>query len=350
MVWVMGDHDTLDARMARPGAITAFAVCPRRGVADAAASPASTRMPTTFTPQHLDVPPLPPASPVVRALTSPRLRRYLPFRLVLGIVYAVNILRWRAPGYRDWCERSMRFLLAQSPRAAEATSLAKRYGYWSLKRSELLWHPHRLAKLPLVDVEHVLRAKDEKRGVVLSFNHHGWFIATYSALRHHNIATHIAAADHYFLDTPKPGYHGRHDRQHLIDCSLGGTVFNAVGSFPHIRELLGEGEIVALAFDVPGPARSDILGRVVYAAPGVARTAKTTGALIVPVTMSDSGGPLGTAHFHPALDPNDFESVEDLHAAVVAQHEPALLAWPEAVEWPLLRWSEEPPEPKPAKG
>ena len=307
-------------------------------------------MADTFTPQHLDVPPLPPVSTRMRVMTSTRLRRLVPLALVLGIVRLLNELRWRSPGYREWCERSMHYLLGESPRADEAARLAKDYGYWSLKRSELLWHPHRLDSLPLRDVDLLRSAQAQGRGVILSFNHHGWFIATFSALRRQGIVTHLAVADHYFLDTPKPGYHGRHDRQHLIDCAQGSRVFNAVGSFPHIRDLLGRGETVALAFDVPGPARSEILGRTVYAAHGVARTAKTTGALIVPVTMSDTGGHLGTGRFEAALDPEEFDSVEDLHAAVVARHQGALLAWPEAVEWPLLRWEEQPPEPQLAQG
>lgn len=308
-------------------------------------------MTDTFAAQIPDVPPLPPASPAIRALTSPGLRRFVPLPLALGTLRAVNAWRWRSSGYREWCERSMHFLLDRSPRAAEADGLAKEYGYWSLKRSELLWHPHRLASLPLSGVDTLRAAQAEGRGVILSFNHHGWFVASFSALRRQGIETHLAAANHYFLDTPKPGYHGRHDRQHLIDCALGANTFNAVGSFPHIRDLLERGQIVALAFDVPGPARTEVLGRTVYTAPGIARTAKTTGALIVPLTMWNTRGPIGSARIEsPPLDPNAYESVEDLHAAVVARHEPALLAWPDAVEWPLLRWTEEPPESRPSSG
>ncbi|MGA9859042.1 MAG: hypothetical protein WBQ18_14350, partial [Solirubrobacteraceae bacterium] len=283
-------------------------------------------MTETFKPQDLDVPPLPPASPTIRALTSTRLRRAIPLRLALGLSRAVNTLRWRNPGYREWCERSMHYLLDESPRAAEADRLAREFGYWSVTRSELLWHPHHLTSIPLDGVETLRAAQAEGRGVILSFNHHGWFIATFSALRAQGVALHVAVADHYFLDTPGPDYHGRHDRQHLINTARGGEVFNAVGSFPHIRDLLGRGEILALAFDLPGPTRTDILGRTVYTAHGVARTANSTDALIVPVTMWETGGPVGTARFQSPLDPRDHDSVESLHAAVVARHEPALLA------------------------
>lgn len=295
--------------------------------------------------QRLDLPPLPPASPAVRALTSTALRRRVPLTLALGVARALNAARWHSAGYREWCERSMRFLLGTSPRAAEADRLAKEYGYWSLKRSELLWHPHRLTSIPLDGVDRLRDAQAQGRGVVLSFNHHGWFVASFSALRARGITTHLAAADHYFLDTPKPGYHGRHDRQHLLDCARGSEVFNAVGSFPHIRDLLAAGEIVALAFDVPGPTPTEILGRTVHTAHGVARTAKSTGALVLPLTMWNTGGALGTARLDAPLDPNDYDSVEDLHRAVVAKHAPALLAWPEATEWPLLRWTDEAPAP-----
>lgn len=299
--------------------------------------------PEAAVPERSTLPPLPPASPVLKLLTSTRLRRITPLWLALGVARAINAYRWRSAEYREWCARSMHFLLDASPRAADADRLARRFGYWTLKRSELIWHPHRLATVPVSGIARLERALTTGRGVVISFTHQGWFAGAFPSIRSNGVTIHVPIAD-FFLTAANPGYRGRHDRQHLLNASLSGEILGAAGSWPKIQRFLAAGEAVALAFDVRGSRPTTVLGRTVYAANGAARCAMSTGALIVPLTMRNVGR-LGEVRLEEPLDPNDYDSVDELHAAIVARHEPALLAWPEAVEWPLLRWTEDPPQP-----
>jgi len=39
------------------------------------------------------------------------------------------------------------------------------------------------------------------------------------------------------------------------------------------------------------------------------------------------------------IDPGDFADIETLQEHIFRRHEPAVLTWPEALEWPLRRWT-----------
>lgn len=235
----------------------------------------------------------------------------------------------------------MHYLLGLSPRADEVDAIAKEWGYYRIKRSELLWRPWLLARLPVDGIERLRAARAQKRGVLLSFIHHGWYFGMFPSLRHAaGVTLHIPVAP-YFFDPLPPNYSGRRARQQMLVAAAGGPVFSAAGSRRYINDLLERGEVVVLGFDVPGRARTNFLGRTVYAASGLAQTAKSTGAVVVPVTMWAHGDLARITVEEPVL-PEEFGSVEDLHAAVVTRHEPAVLAWPEAMEWPLQRWGDQP--------
>ncbi len=286
-----------------------------------------------------DLPPLPLERLTIRLAGSQSLRRMFPRQAAYALLWLLNERLWRrSPQYRDECGRSMSYLLAKSPRAKDADGLAKRYGYEALRRSELLWRPWVAGTLPIDGAETLRAAQLQGRGVLLNFSHHGLFHGIFASLRREGFDLYVAAAPGYF-EPPGPGYQGRRDRQHILNVMRGSHVFDAARSSPYIRELLAAGEIVALAFDMPGTAETVFLGRRVYAAPGLARTAKRSGALIVPVTMHRHRD-LARLRVEQPLDPDDYETVEELHAAVVTRHEPGILAWPEAFEFPLRRWTE----------
>lgn len=252
-----------------------------------------------------------------------------------------NEYGWRRSAeHRRKLTDAMSFLLADSRRVGEVQQLARRHGYETAKRSELLWRPWLITRLKIENVEALRSVRDQGRGVVLSFMHHGPFVGIFGSLARRGVRVHVPLAPVYF-ESPSfgaRGYSGHRDRQHLRCAATGSTVFESTGSYPHIRRLLEHGAVVALAWDLPGRMPSTFLGRRVLAASGAARAAKDTGTPIVPVHMRRRGQ-LATMVIGEPVEPALSPDVGTLHAELVRRHEPAVLAWPEALEWPLQRWN-----------
>jgi lauroyl/myristoyl acyltransferase len=110
-----------------------------------------------------------------------------------------------------------------------------------------------------------------------------------------------------------------------------------------MREFLSAGETLILSFDMPGSLPMTFLGRRVGVASGTARLALESGAPIVPITTRRAGG-RQVLQVRESIDPNMFGDAEALQAEIARRHEPAVLAWPEAVENPLRRWNPLDPE------
>jgi lauroyl/myristoyl acyltransferase len=107
----------------------------------------------------------------------------------------------------------------------------------------------------------------------------------------------------------------------------------AEGCFPTVAELVAGGAAVVMAFDWPGSAETQFLGRPVWLASGTARLAEQTGALVVPVMRQFR---LFRAHtvFGSPLDPRQHAGWRGLHDALAARHERWILECPEALEDP----------------
>jgi lauroyl/myristoyl acyltransferase len=115
------------------------------------------------------------------------------------------------------------------------------------------------------------------------------------------------------------------------------TLFGANGSYSRMVESLRDGDTVAIASDMPGRTETTFLGRSVRSASGAARLAVDTGAVIVPVTSHRAG----QRYRYRLEDPIHVAAADDYRRVlgrIMAAHEPAVLAWPEAYERPLRRF------------
>jgi hypothetical protein len=169
--------------------------------------------------------------------------------------------------------------------------------------------------------------------VLLSACHLGPYFLQMSAVTSLGYSPHAVAAPWFFED-PTPDYWGRRLARwwHGIAKRDERLVYS-VGSFPVLRALLAEGELVLNYFDMPGGTRTPFLGKPVMLSSGSAELAFQTEALVLPLRARRAGSRVWTDVFEP-LDARDFEQVEDLHKALAAVHERSILEVPETLEDP----------------
>jgi lauroyl/myristoyl acyltransferase len=110
-----------------------------------------------------------------------------------------------------------------------------------------------------------------------------------------------------------------------------------------ILEILARGDAVALASDLPGRVGVSFLGRRVLMSGGSAKAALIAGVPIVPVTMHRHGHQ-ALVRFESPLESEQFSDAPSLLAELMRRHERAVFAWPDALEWPLQRWTLAPGE------
>jgi lauroyl/myristoyl acyltransferase len=126
-------------------------------------------------------------------------------------------------------------------------------------------------------------------------------------------------------------------RQHKNVCLKGTKLIPSVGGTEAIAAHLQPGTVLAIAPDVPGRTPVTFLGRPVLGSFGSARIATMTDSPVV-VVSAQREGTGSYVQVHPPLDPRDFADPGDLLTAILRTHEPAILAWPEAVESPFSRF------------
>ena len=258
--------------------------------------------------------------------------RLLPMPLARQLVSRQAAAAWADPDDRRFAVLQMQYLLGESDRAGEAESLAPRYLFWSLLRAEYRWRPWLITRQRIDGLPLLQAARRKGRGIVLSTMHHGMRGGVAASFSNAGVPLHVIMAPE-LLNNPTPA-----QRQLARVVSRYAETFPAArGSYRHMVNLMHRGEVVSLSTDLPGSCPMTILGRRVQAASGAARLALETGAALVPVTTHQAGL-LQTLRVHEPLDPADYTSVADLQQAIADHHEPALLAWPEAVEQPLRRW------------
>jgi lauroyl/myristoyl acyltransferase len=278
--------------------------------------------------------------PLERVWATPGFHRAVPMPVAGRLARLRARAAWRVSvGVRADAEAQMHFLLGRSSRAGEVTELAAEHVYENVMRNELHWRDWITTRMPVAGVE-VLRRPG---GALLNFFHHGPYGGIFGSLARHGVRVHVATHPIY-LEAQPTDFAGLRHRQHLTTVSTGGTpTFNSVGSYGYMRDLLRRGEIVALATDLPGSTPMTFLGRRVRAASGAARLALETGAPIVPISGHPHGWGMRLSVQEP-IDPRAFADVEALQGEIARRHEPAVLAWPQAVEWPMGRFrpAEEP--------
>ena len=260
-------------------------------------------------------------------------RRRVPRRL-LPLLYAVRFaLAWPRRAVREDARAQMRFLLERTRTDADLDAVARAYVKHQIRRGELRWHPELLTGLRVVGLEHLTAARSRGKGVVLSFAHHGFYDGAFPSIAREGVPCHMVAYG-YMLRPDAPAWL----RQHVaVATAGGGRAVSAEIGHAGLVELLGRGEVVAIASDVPGRTPVRFAGRDVLGSFGAARVSAETGApTVVLTTEVDEDGPL--IRLHEPLLPSGPGSARGLLDSILRVHEEVQLRWPEATDIPVSRW------------
>jgi lauroyl/myristoyl acyltransferase len=257
------------------------------------------------------------------------LRRLVPARGVPALVRRRVDELWADPGYRAVQEAEMHYLLEHTDRAGEVPALARAYAEQMALRAWLRWHPRAITRQPVRGAEWLTTRRDPDRPLVLSFFHHARYDGLFGSLARVGAPSTILALAEALEPTAPPEI-----RQHIKVVRRGGTMLPTTGGTAAVLAAMAPGVTLAIASDVPGTTPVEFLGRRVLGSAGAARIAVATDSPVVLVTSHREGH----LQVHPPLEPRDFAGWEDLLAEVLRRHGDAVLAWPEALDNPRLRF------------
>lgn len=216
----------------------------------------------------------------------------------------------------------------------EIDDLARRFAAWMRRRGEYRWHPEIIGRQDVVGLEHLEAAREQGRGVLVSFLHHAHFEGSFLSLRRAGAGDDMQAIVHPLMIS---GGGGNFMRQHALVCALGGTLHSTEIGSPGIAGLLRTGRPVFIASDVKGRTPVRFLGQRRVGSSGAPRIAQQTGSPVVVMTF-EQDGPRARVRLHEAIDPRAHPDPESLLEAMLVIHEHAVRAWPEAYDEPLKRW------------
>ena len=278
--------------------------------------------------------PVPWGGVIARVRASERARRFVPTELALiGTDLLSELSLLVSKGRRTVARSGMEAVVGGTtadnaiPRRARRQVTAQARGW------ELTFRPWELAATPIEGLERLDAARATGRGVLISYNHMGPFMALVPLAEHCRPL--YTAVGEWLLESPRPGYNGyqlEQRRKVLVDAGF--EMLRAQNSARQLITLLKARETVLLGMDLPGRTSTQFLGKPVEMADGTARLSKMTDSLIVPVAIL----PRGRKWFidvDEAVDPRDYASAADLHQAVASIHERLILLAPEHLENPL---------------
>lgn len=262
------------------------------------------------------------------------IRRFIPLRTSLGIARRRVEALWKNDEFRAAQVDNMRFLLENTDRADEIPALAREYAVFDIERNYRRWHPRHLVRQPVRGVEWLTTKRDPKRGVVLSFMHHGHYAGLPGSLARAGIKLHSVVAPDAF--DPKAPIQ---IRQHYKVCAMapGCVLVNAGDGAARLAGYLEQGEILVIATDVAGRTPITFLGREMLGSFGAARFAIDTNSPVVLITSHQEADGSSYFQLHEPIEPSDFADSSALLNEILRRHEPAVLAWPEAYESPYGR-------------
>lgn len=242
---------------------------------------------------------------------------------------------------RAEARRQMEFLLGVRAPEVDLEAVVDRY-LWLMKwRGEARWHHDLLVHQPVEGLEHYEQARAAGRGVLVSFSHHGLYDGVFGSLGNAGVPC-VAIVTPTMFDGTAPAwmmaqYRIGSVKHPMINANLGVRGF---------VERLEQGAVLGLATDVPGTKAMSFLGRDVKGSFGLAHIAHKYGVPVVQVSAvrlpDDGPHPHQKLVISPVIDPADHDGPQSILDRVVAGLEEAVLAWPEAYDQPLKRWTWEP--------
>ena len=276
---------------------------------------------------------MPPADLRLRLATSTALRRLLPTGLVVRRSVAKGRARWEDPHERRHALDTMSAILAGTARAGEVEELARRRLIEETVQEAIFWQPWRAASLDEASLSNQRRALSANRRLLLSACHFGPYFLNMSSFASLGCST-IAVSAPWFFRDPTPDYWGRRlARWRRGLARRNQRLATTDGGFALAQALLERGEVVLNYFDMPGSKRTHFLGKPVMLTGGSSQLAFQTEALVLPLRARRDGDRVWTDVFDP-LDPRDYASAEELHLALAAVHERAILELPRDVGGP----------------
>lgn len=281
----------------------------------------------------IEPPAMPSASFGVRLKTSSALRRLLPTPLVVRRAERRGRARWKSAGERERALAAMDAIVGGTARAGEVEELARRYLIEDEVHRALFWQPWKTASMDAASDANLRTALSAERGVLISACHLGPMFLYMSALDARGLVPYVASAP-WFFQKPSEDLWGRRIARWWQGLQRRNErLVYSVGSFPVLRSLLEQGEVVLIYFDMPGSRRTPFLGKPVMLASGTARLSFETGAPIVPMRARRVGHRVWADAWTP-LDPRDFADVGALQNALAATHSRSVLELAETLEDP----------------
>jgi lauroyl/myristoyl acyltransferase len=263
------------------------------------------------------------------------MRRFIPLPILLRLGRRKAAKLWRNPEFRAAQEANMKFVLEFTDRAEEIPELARRYAEFDILRNYRRWHPAPLFNQRVEGIEWLTTKKDPDRGIVLSFTHHGQYDGLVASVARAGAYMHsVVAPDAFDPNAPLP------IRQHYKLCSSvpESPLISTEKGSGYFKQLLEEGKIFTIASDVAGRTEVTFLGRTMLGSFGAARLATDTNSPVVLLTSHQDRDGSPFMRIHPPIEPADFDNdPAKLLAEILRQHEPAVLAWPEAYDSPRGR-------------
>lgn len=224
-------------------------------------------------------------------------------------------------------------VVAGTSRESEIERLAHRRLVDERMREAAFWRS-RWDRDAVLGAENMHAALGEGRGVILSFCHLGFFHGSIAALASQAGRTTYIATNSWFLDPPDGSDWGcriEHWRRQV--ARMNGRIVRMPGTFDTLRALLERGEVVMVAFDMPGNTETRFLGKPVMMASGTAKLARQTDAVVLPLGCSRRGLRLATEFGRP-IDSRQHTGLQSLQWALAQVHEEWILDRPETLEDP----------------
>ena len=254
--------------------------------------------------------------------------RAVPMRLAIPIAARRGRRAW--DDHRAWAKArtAMDRITGGELDAGRLDDVTRRHLVEREIRREFFWRIRPFRKAVLDETRSLTDAVAAGRGVIVSHCHHGVHHGLPQILAGLGIRVHIVPGGSHFKhrDTRQGRRHQR--QQHRLAAP--GSLVAAKGSFDALGDLLEQGEVVGIAFDIAGRTPTRFLGQDLRLASGTTRLAMRTGALVVPYQRLRAGDRVRFVT-GPALDPQRFDGVgalqqalADIHSAWIAE-DPAVL-------------------------
>jgi hypothetical protein len=262
------------------------------------------------------------------------LRCRLPFPMkVLAAELLGRLDRWLQPGELAEARTATEAIVAGTRLAGQVETIARRRLVEERLREAAFWRA-RFDRDQVVGTANMQGALAQGRGVILSFCHVGSFHGSIAPLSRDAGRTTYIATNSWFLEPPDGSEWSlriEHWRRRL--AAIDGRIVQMPGTFETLGALLDRGEVVMLAFDMPGNSETRFLGKPVMLTSGTAKLALRTDALVLPLRPARRGLRLAIEFGRP-IDPREHVDARSLQSAIAGIHEEWILERPAALEDP----------------